>query len=154
MTHEGQHKFNNFTPVTGAMELAEYVFKITDNPNKFKDFTVKDKKNEDGTISRLIISRNDSLTNRVRDMANEIFLLTYTSNEIDLRKQPERKEERLSKQIEAIRLCSELLAEIQLCRMHFHMDHKRVLFWGEKVRNVRAAIEKWHESDKDRYKDI
>lgn len=136
------------------MELAEYVFKITDNPNKFKDFTVKEKKNEDGTITRIIISRSDSLTNRVRDMANKIYLLTYRSNEIDLRKQPERKEERLSKQVEAIDLCGDLLAEIQLCRMHFHLDYKRVLFWGDKVRNVRAAIERWHESDKDRYKDI
>ena len=35
MTTENQHRPNDFTPVVGAMNLAEYVFLITDNTNKF-----------------------------------------------------------------------------------------------------------------------
>lgn len=154
MTHEGQHKPNPFSTVAKAMDMADYTFTITDNPNKFKDYTVKEKENEDGTITQIYIWRNDSLTNRVRELANEIAVLAFTANEIDLRYHPERKQERLSKQAEAISLCEVLLAEIQLCRKHFHLNHKKVLHWGEQVRNTRIALEGWHESDKDRYKNI
>ena len=136
------------------MNLAEYTFLITDNLNKFPDFCVKEKKNEDGTITQVYVFRSDSLTNHVRDMANEIFMLSYTANEINLNKQPWRKDERLTKQARAIRLCGDLLAEIQLCRKHFHLPSKKVLHWGKKVKELRAAIEGWHEKDKDRYKSI
>lgn len=51
------------------MNLAEYVFLITDNTNKFPDFTVKEKKNPDGTVTQMIIYRPDSLTNTVREEA-------------------------------------------------------------------------------------
>lgn len=154
MVHEGQHRPNDFTPVVGAMELADYVFTITDNINKFPDYTVKEKKNEDGTITKIYVFRNDSLTNRVRDMANQIFMMAYTANEINLKKQPWRKDERLSKQAEAIRLCGDLLAEIQLCRKHFHLSNRKVLYWGKKVRDLRIALEGWHEKDRDRYREI
>lgn len=154
MTHEGQRKPNPFSTVAKVMEVAEHTFLITDNPNKFKDYVVKEKKNEDGTVSKVYIWRNDSLTNRVRDLANEIYVLAWTANEIDLRRQPERKMERLSKQVEAISKCDVLLAEIQLCRKHFHLNHKKIMYWGKLVRDARIALEGWHESDKDRYKDI
>ena len=154
MANAGDHKPNDFTPVTGALNLADYTFTITDNINKFPDYCVKEKKNEDGTITQVYVFRADSLTNRVRDMANEIFMLTYTANEINLNKQPWRKDERLTKQARAIRLCGDLLAEIQICRKHFHLSKAKVLHWGKKVRELRAAIEGWHEKDKDRYRSI
>jgi len=154
MSHAGNHKPNDFTPVVGAMELAEYTFTITDNINKFPDYCVKEKRDEDGDTTKIFVFRADSLTNRVRDMANEIFMLTYTANEINLKRQPWRKDERLGKQAAAIRLCNELLAEIQLCRRHFHLSTKKVLYWGGLVRDLRIAIEGWHEKDLDRYADI
>ena len=153
--HSGDHKPNQFMPVVGAMNLADYVFLITDNINKFPDYCVKEKKNqEDGTVSKIFVFRADSLTNRVREMSNRIFMLTYTANEINLNRQPWRKEERLEKQAEAIRLCNDLLAEIQLCRKHFHLSAKKALHWGKKVRDLRLSIEGWHEKDKDRYKNL
>jgi len=154
MANAGDHKPNDFTPVVGAMNLAEYTFTITDNINKFPDYCVKEKKNEDGTVTQIYVFRSDSLTNRVRDMANEIYMLAYTANEINLNKQPWRKDERLGKQAAAIRLCGDLLAEIQICRKHFHLPNKKVLNWGKKIREVRTAIEGWHEKDKDRYRNL
>ena len=50
-TNSGEHKPNDFTPVVGAMYLADYVFMITENLNKFPDYSVKEKKNADGTIT-------------------------------------------------------------------------------------------------------
>lgn len=154
MATENQHKPNDFTPVVGAMNHAEYVFLITDNLNKFPDFSIKEKKNPDGTVTQLIVFRQDSLTNTVRSMANEIFMLTYTANEINLNRQPWRKEERLQKQADAIRICGDLLAEIQLCRKHFHLSSRKIKHWGSMVRDLRTAIEGWHEKDKDRYRNI
>ena len=154
MSNAGDHKPNRFTPVVEAMNHADYVFTITDNINKFPDYCVKEKRNPDGTVTQIYVFREDSLTNIVREMSNQIFMLTYTANEINLDRQPWRKAERLGKQIEAIQICSDLLAEIQLCRKHFHLTTKRVLKWGKRVRDLRTAIEGWHESDKDRYKNI
>lgn len=154
MATENQHRPNDFTPVVGAMNLAEYVFLITDNTNKFPDFTVKEKKNPDGTVTQMIIYRPDSLTNTVREEAREIFHLTYTANEINLNRQPWRKDERLGKQAAAISLCGDLLADIQLCRRHFHLSTRKVKYWGKQVRDLRDAISGWHEKDKDRYRNI
>ena len=153
MTTQNQHRPNDFTPVVGAMELADYVIKITDNPNKFPDFAVKEKTKADGTVVQMFIQRQDSLTNWVREQAKEIFMLTFTANEINVTRHPWRKAERLAKQADAIRLCGEHLAAIQLCRKHFHLANTKVKHWGKMTRDLRTAIEGWHEKDKDRYKE-
>ena len=113
------------------MELAEYTLKITGNINKFPDYTVKERQNKDGTVQQIYVFRDDSLTNIVREESRNIFHLTFTANEINLKRQPWRKGERLSKQADAIRICDEMLADIQLCRKHFHLSNKKVLYWGE-----------------------
>lgn len=154
MPNKSDHKPNDFTPVVGAMYLADYVITITDNINKFPDYIQTERKNDDGTVTAIYIERQDSLVNWVREQAKQIFILTYTANEINVAKQPWRKEERLSKQAEAIRLCNEHLAAIQLCRKHFHLSNRKVKHWGQQTRDLRLAIEGWHESDKDRYKYI
>ena len=154
MATENQHKPNDFTPVVGAMNLAEYVMHITENPKKFRDYSLTSKENGDGTITQILIFRADSLTNMVRNMANQIYLLTYAANRIRVDRQPWRKDERLEKQAEASRLCEDLLAEIQLCRKHYHLSSRQVQNWGEMVVKLKKAIDGWHEKDKDRYKNI
>lgn len=154
MATQNQHKPNDFTPVVGAMNHAEYVFHITDNLNKFPDYSVKNKKNPDGTITQLMVFRSDSLTNIVRAEAREIFHLTFSANEINLTRQPWRKDERLGKQAQAISVCGDLLADIQLCRKHFHLSSRKIKHWGKMVRDLRLSIEGWHEKDKDRYRNI
>lgn len=154
MANAGDHKPNGFTPVVAAMDLADYVLHITDNANKFPEFSKKEEKNPDSTITAYFVQRQDSLVNRVREQAWQIYILAWTANEINIIKQPWRKDERLQKEKEAIRLCGEHLAAIQLCRRHFHLSYRKVKHWGEMVIKTRAYIEKWHESDKDRYKGI
>lgn len=154
MTNAGEHKPNDFTPVIGALNLADYVITITDNLNKFPDFAAQNIKGADGAPAQIIMHKSDSLTNIVREQARRIFMLTYTANEINLNRQPWRKEERLRKQAEAISLCGEHLAMIRLCRKHFHLSTRKIKHWGGMVRELRIAIERWHEKDKDRYKHI
>lgn len=155
MTNEREHKPNDFTPVVGAMNLADYVMQITDNPNKFPDYVSKEtRQTVDGRECIVLVQRQDSLTNVVRHQSMQIYLLAFTANEINLKRQPWRKDERLGKQAEAIRLCDEHLASIMLCRKHFHLSTKRIKHWGGMTRELRSAIDRWHESDKDRYKNI
>lgn len=154
MQNSNQHRPNDFTPVTGAMDLADYVITITDNINTFPDFIRTERKNPDGTVSEVFIQRQDSLTQIVRDQTFRIFLLTFSANEINLTREPWRKMERLEKQAEVIRLCGEHIAAIQLCRKHFHLSKKRNKHWTNKAKELRAAIAGWHDSDKGRYKEI
>ena len=153
MATENQHKENSFTPVTAALELADYVFQITGNLKWFPDCSVKEQREGD-KVTQLLVFRDDSLVNTVREEARQIYHLVFTANEINLNRQPWRKNERLTRQAEAIALCGDLLADILLCRKHFHLTSKRIKYWGGLVRGTRAAIERWHDSDKARYKDI
>lgn len=102
MVHSNQHEPNRFTPVVKAMELVDHVLTITDNINKFPDYTTKEKKNEDGTVTMVLVQRQDGLVNWAREQAMQIYLLAWTANEINLDKEPWRKEERLQKQEAAI----------------------------------------------------
>ena len=154
MATQEQHKANDFTPVVSAMEHAEYVLHITQSPKWFHDYSAKESVGNDGRATKILVFHDDSLSNIVRAEARQIYHLTFTANEINLKRQPWRKGERLSKQAEAIALCSDMLADIQLCRRHFHLTAKRIRHWGSMVIALRTAIEHWHESDKDRYKDI
>ena len=136
------------------MDLADHVFTITDNVNKFPDFIEKKKKNDDETVTTMYIQRQDGLVNWVREQAKEIYICNWCANDINLNREPWRKEERLGLQRKAISLCSEHLAAIQLCRKHFKLSHKKVRYWGAMAEAVKDATKRWHESDKDRYRNI
>lgn len=154
MLHEGQYKENAFTPVVNAMELCDYVFTITDNAKKFPEYTVTKRKFRDNSDFIILQMREDSIVNKVRQQAYDIYMEVFTANEINLKRQPYRKEERLQKELHAIQLCNEHLATIQLCRRKFHLSNKRIKYWGGKTIDLRGIIERWHDSDRDRFKDL
>lgn len=137
-----------------AMNLYDYVDTITENQKKFPEYKETETKNRDGTVTKILVMRQDSLVNRIREQAYQIFILLWTANEINLTREPERKNERLNRQAKAIELCGEHLAAIQLCRKHFHLTSKRIKYWGKMTIEVREAAKGWHKSDKNRYKDI
>ena len=149
----GQYEENTFTPVVKAMELSDYVFHITDNKNKFPEY-VTTVKNQQGVQNVITELRQDSLINKVRSQAFEIYMDVFTANEININKYPERRGVRLNKQLHAIELCNRHLATIQLCRKTFHLSYRRIRYWGGLVIDLREIIERWHMSDKDRYKDV
>ena len=109
-------KPNDFTPVVAAMELANYVLNITDNPKNFPTCKTISKKNQDGSVVAEIIMLDDSLINDVRKQAYKIYMMASRANRINLRYQPYRKRERLERQLEAISLCEDHLCTIQLCK--------------------------------------
>ena len=155
MFHENGYKPNQFTPVVKTRELCDYVFTITDNKNKFPEYEETTKKDENGnTVQTVITLRQDAIINRVREQAFQIYMLAYTANEIDLRKEPERKSERLNKQKEAISLCDIHLATMELCCLKYGASKKRLAYWGNRIIEVREALKSWHKSDIERYASI
>lgn len=153
MPHPDEREKNPFTITVNAERLANHVLTITKNTKRFPDYTEMVLKKEGGE-KVVFIERQDSLTNWVREQAKEIFILCWSANEINLNKEPHRKGERLGKQIEAIRLCGEHLAAIQLCRRHFHLSSKKVKYWGKLTRDLMENIKGWHKRDCDRYRSI
>ena len=147
MEEHRDHKPNSFTPVVVALRLAEYTIKITENPKTFPPTRTSD----DGTIA---VVAGGCLTEWVRELSKRIFVLAYTANRINVPKEPDRKDERLRKQREALDACAELLAAIQILSRHYHLDKKRVRYWSSLANELERAIEGWNESDKERFREI
>ena len=154
MTTAAQHNPNAFSITANAMVLADHVITITDNLNTFPDFSRTKKKNQDGTVTEILVQREDCITNMVRRQAVDIYLSCCKANSIDATREPGRKEERLSEQRKAMELCKEHMIMIQLCKKHFHLNNAKVMYWGKMTRDLMIAIAKWNNSDKDRYKNI
>lgn len=152
--HAGEYIITNFTPIVKAMNLYEHVDLITSNPNKFPEYEEQTIKSKDGTVTKVFIMRQDSLVNKVRKQAYEIYALADSANMINLNYEPWRKEERLRKQSEAIAICEDHLSAIQLCRKHFHLSYRKIKHWGKMTIDVRDSIKHWHNGDVDRYKEI
>jgi len=153
-SNAGDRKQNDFTALVEAMNLAAYVDLITDNLKVFPDYSKVNEKDSNGNAYSVYVQKSSSLTNWVVNQTRKIFILTYSANRINLNKQPERKKERLDKECQAIELCYEHLAAIQLCKRRFHLSSKRIKYWGGRVRNLIKLLESWNESDKTRYKNI
>lgn len=154
MSDLSDRKPNDFTPVVLSMELADYVLHITNNSKKFPVCKTILKESDDGTMISKVNLLDDTLVNTIRDQAYQIYMNVSRANRINLKYQPDRKQERLDRQLKAISLCEDHLCTIQLCRKYFHLSSKRIKYWGKMTVSVRNAIEKWHESDVRRYKSI
>ena len=154
MLHEGDYKTNTFTPVVLAMDLCAHVYHVTDNKNKFPEYTEQKIQDPDKTCSKILIARDDSLINKVREQAFQIYMCAFSANEINLNKHPEQKDRRLALQARAIELCNWHLATIQLLKKPFHLRKGKLKYWGKLTLKVRTALVKWNDGDRDRYKNI
>ena len=154
MATENQHKPNEFTPVVAALNHLEYVLLITDNPKNFPDCARTEIKLGDKSTAVLAVYHADTPTSNVRKYAHDIYQNVFIANSINLKRQPFRARERLARQEKAIALCDEMLAEIYVCRRHFHLSTKRIKYWGKMVVEIKRSTEGWHESDKDRFREL
>lgn len=146
---------NKFDVIERALELADYVFQITENIKTFPmQIASVEKVSEEGKVVAIYVATQNALAKEIQKQANDIYLLLFTANMIDLRYEPERKEERLAKQRRAVELCNLHFAEMELCRKHLHLSTKRIGHWGKMTKELKELIRNWIISDKDRYKNI
>lgn len=116
-----------------ARELAVYTLQICDNKNVFKP------------------EHQSSLTDKLISEATDIFINCFTANEIRVAGDQQAYLKRRFLQEVACEHCNTLLALMQIAKPLFHLETKRIKYWGSMTVEVRNKIRKWMESDKKRF---
>ena len=112
---------NKFTLPLDARELALYTRQITKNAKVFD------------------LGIDASLPGQLRATADRIFFDIFGANDLRLDK-PNEREERFKLQRHAVRLCTVLLAEIDMAKASYHLSGKRCSFWGQQCARYPAAL--------------
>lgn len=115
-----------------ARDLAVYTIQITKNKKIF------------------VAEYQEAITDDIIRTAVSIHMLAWTANNILVNSRADL-DERLSLQEQACRQCNVLLSLIDIAKPLFHLDTKRVVYWGTKVIETRNLIRAWRESDRKRY---
>lgn len=126
---------NKFTLPLDARDLALYTRQITKNAKIF-----------DPEIDA-------HLPGQLRATADQIYFDIFEANSIRV-DGPETRKARLDLQKQAVRLCTRLLAEMDMAKVSFHLSGKRCVFWGGTVRDIRQRCRDLHENDAKRYKSL
>lgn len=94
--------------------------------------------------------RGETLRQIHRDLMN-VYLSAWDANRINVPKNPEFAEERLSLQRSAIASCRHLLALFELAKRQFHLEHGKYWNWMDMLVKVKNKLEAWHKSDVVRF---
>lgn len=128
----GEGKFN---VLVEANFLAVHSMQIVSNPNIFD------------------LKYQSVMGNDLIETSKDIFISAYTANEIKVENKRQAVE-RLKLIEHAIIYCDRLLALIQMAKKLYHLDSKRVKFWGGKTLSVKELLKKWYQSECKRYEKI
>ena len=109
--------------VESAMFLAKHTLIVCDNAKIFKP-------------------EHEDLTSRIRKTALNIYLNAYHANKTKLNKAHWKNREPL--QIEAIRLCNELIGLINLATITFHLRWKKKYYWVSLAVKTKELLVNWH----------
>lgn len=123
---------SKFTITLEAGELASYTNKILDNKNTFPE------------------GNGDEIVSRLRNYTMQIYLDCYQANDWRVMSADDYRQRR-ELQGHALDMCELCLPLIQLAKHHFHLETKRMMYWGKKVIDLRDKILNWMKSDKARY---
>lgn len=105
-----------------ALDLAAYTLQITKNKKIFVE------EYQNALTDEIIATAIDIYTS-IRS-ANDSFLEKINSSDI------------LTLQINAIAKCNKLLGLIDIAKPLFHLESRRVYYWGNKIITVRELINK------------
>ncbi len=123
---------SKFTITLDACNLASYTAKILDNKNVFPE------------------GCGDEIVARLRSYTLQIYLDCYEANDWRVYDTNDYMQ-RNALQEHAVDMCHLCLPLIQLAKHHFHLDTKRMMYWGKMVIDLRDKIQNWIKSDKARY---
>lgn len=79
-----------------------------------------------------------------------IFLEAYLANEIKVESNHDGAQ-RLSKIKSAEYACDRLFALLQIAKRIYHIDSRRIKYWGAKTKIVKDLLHKWYLSERKRY---
>jgi len=117
-----------------ALELASYTIQITANEKVFDP--------------KFRAAVTDDLISHAKD----IYLICWTANNIRVASE-EAYKERKRLQDKAVVKCNAFLGLLDIAKKVFHLDTKRVTYWGKKIVECRTLIKAWRDADRKRYKE-
>lgn len=117
-----------------ALDLANYTIQITANEKVFDP--------------KFRAAVTDDLISHAKD----IYLICWTANNIRVSSE-EAAKERLRLQDKAVTKCNTFLGLLDIAKKVFHLDTKRVTYWGSKIVECRKLIRAWRDTDRKRFKE-
>lgn len=99
---------------------------------------------------RCFIGICDDFLARLRNYTMQIYLDCYQANDWRVMSKDDYLKRR-ELQEHALDMCELCLPLIQLAKHHFHLETKRMMYWGKKVIDLRDKIRNWLKSDQARY---
>ena len=130
---EEKRKPGKLEVIIKALDLATYTIQITANEKTFNP------------------KYHAAVTDDLINHAKEIYLICWTANNIRVTSDNETYKERKRLQDKAIVECTTFLGLLDIAKRVFHLETKRVTYWGNKIINCRKLIRAWRDSDKKRY---
>ena len=94
---------------------------------------------------------DEEIIRRIKNCAYDIYAKTWAANKIRAETNPINRKMRYTMQEESILLCDQMLAYIGIAKQIFHLRSKRMKYWSGLILEVRELIQRWKESDVDRY---
>lgn len=116
-----------------AQYLASYTIKILANENVF-----------DPKV-------DEELIHRIKCCAIDIYAKLWDANKIHAETNHINREMRYRLQEEARMLCNDMMAYIGIAKQVYHLRDKRMKYWGGLILETQQLIQKWKESDVNRY---
>lgn len=133
----GEREDGKFTLAIAAESLASYTIHITANENVFLPEYHKD------------------ITSDIIECAKNVYIFIMDANDVKVRMDTpyQRRDwnERYRLQREALRNARRLLRLIDIAHRVFHLDKRRVKYWGGKVISIRNRIQGWIDDDTARF---
>ncbi len=132
---EEKRKKGRLEVIIKTLDLANYTIQITANEKVFDP--------------KFRAAVTDDLISHAKD----IYLICWTANNIRVTEDEETYKERRRLQNQAVVKCNTFLGLLDIAKKVFHLDTKRVTYWGSKIVECRKLIRAWRDSDKKRYKE-
>ena len=117
-----------------ALDLTNYTIQITANEKTFDP------------------KFRAAITDDLITHAKDIYLICWTANNIRVADE-EAFNERQRLQNLAVVKCNTFLGLLDIAKKVFHLETRRVTYWGNRVVECRTLIKAWRDSDRKRYKE-
>jgi len=134
---EGQREEGKFTLLIKAEALARYTLQITSNDKIFLSVYQR------------------ALTDDIIEQAKNSYIFLSEANDVQVRTGTiywkSDLTDRLTAQEKAVICLKRLLRLIDLAYRIFHLDTKRVKYWGSMVIDIKNRTRSWMSSDAQRY---
>ncbi len=117
-----------------ALDLTNYTIQITANEKTFDP------------------KFRAAITDDLITHAKDIYLICWTANNIRVADE-QAFNERQRLQNLAIVKCNTFLGLLDIAKKVFHLETRRVTYWGNRVVECRTLIKAWRDSDRKRYKE-